>query len=41
MKRFEDPKLNVEVLEIADIISTSPCPEDCSSDECAWDGGGF
>lgn len=41
MKKFEDPKLNVEVLDVTDVITTSPCPEYCEGHECDWDGGGF
>ena len=39
MKKFEEPKLNVEKLEVEDVITTS-CDEHCE-DVCDWDGGGF
>lgn len=39
MKRFEEPKLAIEVLEVEDVISTSSCPtNDCGYEtECLTD----
>lgn len=47
MKKFEEPKLSVEMLELEDVIttSTSTCDDDCTTDvgggPCEFDMGGF
>ena len=42
MKKFEEPKLHVEMLELEDVIATSAtCDTDVGGGECTWDMGGF
>lgn len=45
MKKFEEPKLSVEMLELEDVITTSTCDDDCTVDvggsPCEFDMGGF
>lgn len=40
MKKFETPEIAVEELEIHDVVTTSPCPDDevvCNTDFCGAD----
>lgn len=39
MKFFENPIIEVEVIAIDDIITTSGCAEDCLSFSCPTDTG--
>lgn len=36
MKRFEEPIVELEVLGIEDVITTSTCPE--FNEDCPWEG---
>lgn len=38
-KYFEEPKMNIDVLTVEDVITTSPCTTDC--DNVSEPGGGF
>lgn len=39
MKKFEEPKLNVEALEVEDVITASitGCVDDCTDDGCLYE----
>ena len=43
MKKYENPTMEVEVLSIADVITSSSCGSDCASDcltfSCPTDTG--
>ena len=45
MKKFEEPKLNVEMMELEDVITTSndptECDDVCTEFDCPFDAGGF
>ena len=41
MKKFEEPKLIVEMLELEDVITTSTCTTDVGGGPCEFDMGGF
>lgn len=45
MRKFEEPKLNVDMLKLEDVITTSNCDDDCATDvgggSCEFDLGGF
>ena len=34
--KFEYPELKVQMFEVEDVLTTSPCGEDCIDDIC-WD----
>lgn len=40
MNKFETPVIEIEELKIADIITSSNCPEDQPA-ACEFDAGGF
>lgn len=35
MKKFEIPEIEIEELAIADVITSSPCISECTSDSCS------
>ena len=41
MKKFEEPKLNVEILTLEDVITTSSNDECEVFVPCDWDTGGM
>ena len=36
MKKFENPEVQVEELEIEDVVTASVCDRDCPEFSCDW-----